>query len=72
MTFGGEHGYDLQAHAPSLRYTAAGQHHAVWYENARSVGQKMNIMVDQQLMGWAAWRLGYDDPAIWEMIGPRR
>lgn len=70
--FGGEHGYDQQAQAPTLRYSAAGQRHVVWYENTRSVRPKMNIMVEQGLIGWAAWRLGYDDPAIWELVEARR
>lgn len=72
MTFGGQHGYDQQAQAPSLRYVAAGQQHMVWYENAQSVRPKLNLVVEQDLIGWAAWRLGYDDPAIWDLIKARR
>ena len=69
---GGQHGYDLRAQAPSLQYTANGQHHQIWYENAQSVKQKFNVVVEHGLAGWAAWRLGYDDPAIWGLIGPHR
>ncbi|HZG65321.1 MAG TPA: glycosyl hydrolase family 18 protein, partial [Herpetosiphonaceae bacterium] len=68
----GTHGYDQQTQAPSLVYTAAGQRHQVWYENARSVGQKLSVVVDGGLGGWAAWRLGYEDPEIWGLIAPRR
>lgn len=72
VAFGGEPGYDQQAEAPTLQYIASGQRHTVWYENAQSVRPKLNIMVEQELIGWAAWRLGYDDPAIWELIEARR
>ena len=68
----GVHGYDGLIQAPSLYYIANGQRHQVWYENARSVSQKLKIVVNQGLGGWAAWRLGYDDPAIWQLINPRR
>lgn len=68
----GTHGYDQQAHAPILEYAAAGQRHQVWYENAWSVRQKLNVVVEVGLRGWAAWRLGYEDPEIWGLIAPRR
>ncbi len=68
----GTHGYDPQAQAPRVQYTAAGQRHQVWYENAQSVRQKFNVVVERDLGGWAVWRLGYDDPAIWSLIAPRR
>ena len=68
----GAHGYDQRLQTPSFQYTAAGQRHQVWYENARSVRQKLNVVVNRDLGGWAAWRLGYDDPAIWTLIAPHR
>lgn len=69
---GGVHAYDQQAQAPSRRYTLNGQQHQVWYEDARSVRKKLDLVVQGGLAGWAAWRLGYDDPAIWGLIRPRR
>ena len=68
----GQHAFDAGAQAPSLRYVANGRQHEVWYENARSVGAKLQVVIEQDLAGWAAWRLGYDDPAIWGLINPRR
>lgn len=68
----GRHTYDEVAHAASVYYVANGQHHYVWYENARSVGEKQRIASEQALRGWAAWRLGYEDPAVWAQLERRR
>jgi spore germination protein len=72
LSRGGQHVYDQQAQAPGLRYVANGQHHQIWYEDARSVRHKLDLVVRHGLGGWGAWRLGYDDPAIWSLIRPRR
>jgi spore germination protein len=68
----GERGYDPAAAAPWLRYTAGREQHMVWYENWQSVQSKWDLVVQSDVQGWAAWRLGYEDPAVWTLIGPRR
>jgi len=68
----GQYVYDGNAHAISLQYFANGHHHHVWYENVDSIAMKQNVVVEQGLRGWAAWRLGYEDPALWARLGPRR
>lgn len=68
----GERGYDPAAGAAWLRYTAGRERHMVWYENWQSVEAKFNLVVEADVQGWAAWRLGYEDPAVWNLITPRR
>jgi spore germination protein YaaH len=68
----GAHTYDSAVQAPSVRYTAGGQQHIAWYENARSVRAKFDVAAGQGVAGWAAWRLGYEDPAIWSLLSRRR
>ena len=68
----GEHAYNGEAHAVSLNYMLNGQWHRVWYENVHSVSAKLDVVGEQNLRGWAAWRLGYEDPALWARLGPRR
>lgn len=40
----------------------------IWYEDAESIGVKLNVMNTKNIGGVAAWRLGYDTRAIWELI----
>lgn len=68
----GERGYDPAAGAAWLQYTAGRERHMVWYENWQSVEAKFNLVVEADVQGWAAWRLGYEDPAVWNLITPRR
>lgn len=44
------------------------QQHEVWFENVDSLGYKLDIMIDHDLAGMAAWRLGQEDPAVWDQI----
>ncbi len=69
---GGTVGYDVTSQSPSVRYVGAGQQHVIWYEDARSTGAKLDVVVNQGLAGWAAWRLGYEDPAVWSSLSTRR
>lgn len=69
---GGTRGYDPTAQAPYVYYRSGGQRHTIWHEDAQSVQMKLGEVVGRGLAGWAAWRLGYDDPAIWRGLSPRR
>ena len=64
--------YDAERHAMTLTYHQGSEYHMVWYENARSISAKNQIAVAYGLRGWAAWRLGYEDPALWKALTPRR
>ncbi|MBR6770826.1 MAG: SH3 domain-containing protein [Lachnospiraceae bacterium] len=41
----------------------------VWLEDEQSIEVKLNIMKKYNLGGVAAWRLGFEKPVIWEVIG---
>ncbi|MGA7669262.1 MAG: glycosyl hydrolase family 18 protein [Nitrolancea sp.] len=63
-------GYDETDQAPWVKYTDDQQHqHELWYENAKSFGAKIQLMIDDQLAGFGVWRLGQEDPAVWTVIG---
>ena len=68
----GERGYDAASGSAWLRYTAGRDQHMVFYENWQSVQSKFEVVTTADVQGWAAWRLGYEDPAIWTLIAPRR
>jgi spore germination protein YaaH len=69
---GAQSGYDEQAHAPWVRYTGDGMHRELWYENRRSFEAKLEIIDRYGMAGFSLWRLGQEDPAIWETVAARR
>jgi spore germination protein len=63
-------GYNMEHQAPWLKYKDdAGDDHEVWFENAASFEAKIRLMIDQRIAGFATWRLGHEDPAVWTVIG---
>jgi spore germination protein len=54
---------------PYFRYVdAKGQEHVVWYENARSMALKLDLVRNYKLAGILFWRLGLEDPTAWGVI----
>lgn len=41
----------------------------MWIEDSASIGAKLTLMQSYDLGGVAAWRLGYEPAAIWNLIG---
>jgi spore germination protein YaaH len=37
-----------------------------WFDDARSLREKLNLVQAYHLRGYAAWRLGVEDPAFWQ------
>lgn len=58
--------WDVGAQSPHFHYTVNGVEHDVWYENGRSVTAKLDLARRYGLQGVEFWRLGGEDPAIWE------
>lgn len=59
--------WDEGSQSPFFEYTdGSGQQHQVWYENARSVAAKFDLARRAELGGIELWRLGGEDPAIWD------
>jgi spore germination protein YaaH len=60
--------WDERHRSPWFKYQASGTVRSVWYENARSVQDKVKLVEQYHLRGFAAWRLGMEDPRIWPML----
>ncbi len=59
--------WDPGSQSPHLTYTdASGALHQVWYEDARSVQAKVDLARRAELGGIELWRLGGEDPGIWD------
>jgi spore germination protein YaaH len=49
-------------------YMQGGQLHSVWFENTQSLLSKINLVSGFELRGIALWRLGIEDPKIWDFL----
>ncbi|WP_368653511.1 LysM peptidoglycan-binding domain-containing protein [Ornithinibacillus sp. 4-3] len=62
--------YDYVAQAPFFKYTdQQGRIHEVWFEDARSIQAKFDLIKEKQLRGIAYWKLGLAFPQNWLLLG---
>ncbi|WP_164670591.1 LysM peptidoglycan-binding domain-containing protein [Virgibacillus doumboii] len=61
--------YDMEAQAPFYMYTdAQGNQHEVWFEDARSIQAKFNMIKQLGLRGISYWKLGLAFPQNWLLL----
>jgi len=60
--------YDSRAQAPFFRYTKGGKQHEVWFEDARSIQAKFDLIKELKLRGMSYWKLGLSFPQNWLLI----
>lgn len=61
--------YDEKAQAPHFNYTDAdGKEHEVWFEDARSIQAKFDLIKELNLRGMSYWKLGLAFPQNWLLI----
>lgn len=60
--------WDSKARVPYFTYSSWGVKHQVWYEDRYSTASKMQLVTKYGLRGVAVWRLGYEDPGVWNAI----
>ncbi|MBO1004754.1 glycoside hydrolase family 18 protein [Pseudogracilibacillus auburnensis] len=61
--------YDQTAQAPFFNYTdGAGKKHEVWFEDARSIQAKFDLVKELKLRGVSYWKLGLSFPQNWLLI----
>ncbi|MBA2453251.1 MAG: peptidoglycan hydrolase [Chloroflexia bacterium] len=66
---GATSGYSADESSPWVRYTDDdGDPHEVWFENSVSFEEKLQAAMDYDLAGFAAWRLGHEDPDNWRVV----
>ncbi|MCL6561192.1 MAG: LysM peptidoglycan-binding domain-containing protein, partial [Firmicutes bacterium] len=70
-SFGAAPLFDLYGQTPFFSYTAENQPHEVWYEDAESLKRKLDLIKQYDIAGMALWRLGLEDPAMWQTIRER-
>ncbi|WP_042349915.1 glycosyl hydrolase family 18 protein [Bacillus massiliigorillae] len=61
--------YDYKAQAPFFRYRdESGNEHEVWFEDARSIQAKFNLLKELNLRGMSYWKLGLAFPQNWLLL----
>ena len=61
--------YDEKAQAPHFTYTdAEDRQHEVWFEDARSIQAKFDLIKELNLRGMSYWKLGLAFPQNWLLI----
>lgn len=62
--------YDIKAQAPFINYTdQQGQKHIIWFEDARSIQAKFDLLKKLNLRGISYWKLGLPFPQNWLLLG---
>lgn len=54
--------------APWYKYILNGINHEVWFENAQSLGYKLDVSNKYNVGGIHLWRIGGEDPELWNTI----
>lgn len=49
-------------------YQSGNSYFQVWLEDADSIRVKLSVMDQYQIGGVAEWRLGLEEPMVWEVI----
>lgn len=60
--------YDPTAQELTFRYVENGVRHIVWFEDAKSFAAKLGLARRLGLPGIGVWRLGLEDPAVWDVL----
>ena len=62
-------GWDEKSQSYNFSYIDKNNHkHEVWFENQRSTEAKINIAKSYGLLGITFWRLGEEDPNVWNIV----
>jgi spore germination protein YaaH len=56
------------AQSPWAFYMDGTQRREIWYENRTSFEVKLGLIRDSGMAGLGIWRLGVEDPGIWQAL----
>jgi spore germination protein YaaH len=64
--------WDERWRSPWLRYRDDAGWRTIWFEDRRSLAEKLKLVDQYGLRGFAAWRLGAEDPEFWPVAALAR
>ena len=50
-------------------YESQGKLYQCWLEDAESLGGKLQLVKDHSLAGASFWKIGFESPEIWGLLG---
>jgi spore germination protein YaaH len=59
--------WDTRWRAPWFQYQEGAEVHTIWFDDRRSLKEKLDLIGQFRLRGFAAWRLGSEDPEFWSI-----
>jgi spore germination protein YaaH len=59
--------WDKRWRVPWFQYREGQELHTVWYDDSRSYQEKLRLVREYKLRGFAAWRLRTEDPQFWSV-----
>lgn len=60
--------YSNEEQTPYFDYWKEGKGYRIWYENAKSVKQKIVLIQNYSLRGFSAWALGLELPSVYSVM----
>ena len=70
---GAEISFDGTAQSPYFRYRdGEGRQHEVWFEDARSIAAKLDLVEEFSFTGVGVWEIGRSFPQLWTVLDARR
>lgn len=60
--------YSVKEQAPYFDYWKEGKGYRIWYENAKSIKQKITLIKEHGLVGFSAWALGLELNSVYTVI----
>ena len=60
--------WNKQIGNPYVRYKRNGKNHTIWFLDAATFYNQMQLAIDRGSRGIAVWRLGSEDPSIWNYL----
>lgn len=60
--------YDTESQAPYFNYWLEGNEHVVWFEDARSINAKFQLIKELGLRGISYWHIGFSFPQNWVLL----
>ncbi|MGI6129325.1 MAG: glycosyl hydrolase family 18 protein [bacterium] len=63
--------WDNASQSPYFIYWPGNYAREVWFENPSSIAAKLDLAAQYKLGGIAIWRLGFEDPGMWQVIADK-
>ena len=67
ISHGGGLQWDFPTQSSFIRYNDGSADHVLWTDDATSLGAKIKLAQRLNFGGISAWRLGFEDPAFWDL-----